>query len=48
MKPIIGRDVFFVQRQLFIESLQSKGDNILDVVLLVVLGCLITACLMAW
>lgn len=48
MKPIIGRDVFFVQRQLWLDKMQSKpGDQITDVVLLVILGMLLTACLMA-
>lgn len=48
MKPIIGRDVFFVQRQLWLASLQGRDTSGLNRVLYVVLGIILTACLMAW
>ncbi len=45
---IIGKDSFFIERQLWLERLQSKpGDQIADVILLVILGMLLTACLLA-
>lgn len=45
---IIGKDSFFIERQLWLERLQSKpGDQIADVILLVILGMVLTACLMA-
>lgn len=47
---LIGRDLFFVERQLWIERLQPKPGTlpeVQDLVLYVVLGILLTACLMA-